>query len=111
MSREAPPRIFQATEEPTDCTTGVLPLDEMDRLRERAVPTAPPGAGSLQGIPVLIRRLDVRTDTVNHRQAFLLSLVDGVSTVDTLAESSGLPSAEAVSTYRELIALGLLALA
>lgn len=74
---------------------------------------APPSFGelqSLQGVPRLTCRLDRLHGTVlDHKQAFVLILVDGHLDIETILDATPMPMHEVLRILLELIAKGLIA--
>jgi hypothetical protein len=61
--------------------------------------------GSLDSIPVMrIPPEKLRELTVDHRAGFLLHVIDGVATLETVLDLSGMPRVEALRILRDLVA-------
>jgi hypothetical protein len=61
--------------------------------------------GSLDSIPVLrIPAEKLREMTFDHRAGFLLHVIDGVATLETVLDLSGMPRVEALRILRDLVA-------
>jgi hypothetical protein len=79
-----------------------------------AIPPAPvPVFSAIDLDRVPLRRLDAEQELalhLDHRAGFILSLVDGVSGVDTVLDLCGMPRIEALSILQKLIDVGAIAL-
>jgi hypothetical protein len=65
--------------------------------------------GTLDAIPRLtVTQADLAKLSLDHRSGFVLTFVDGVSTVDTLIDASGLPRLELLRILSELVTAGVL---
>jgi hypothetical protein len=72
---------------------------------------ARPAAIDRAGVPSLaISFSELTSRALDHRRGFLLSLVDGSSSIDTLLDLSGMPEEEALELFAELVSLGILSL-
>jgi hypothetical protein len=58
---------------------------------------------------VLVDRRALASAPIDHREAFLVSLVDGAVTVSGLVDVSGMPEGEVHAALRRLVRLGILA--
>jgi hypothetical protein len=68
--------------------------------------------GSLQKVPsVAVTMKEIPSLALDNRSAFILSLVDGVSTLDMILDMSGMQRLEALRVLHELIQHGTLILA
>jgi DNA-nicking Smr family endonuclease len=82
----------------------------------RAAPSASPAASPSpsprrDAVPILAVPLaELTTRALDHRRGFMVSLVDGTSTVETLLDLSGMPEREAMELLGELLAQGVLAI-
>jgi hypothetical protein len=62
-------------------------------------------------VPMLaIPFAELRTMPLDHRAGFLLSLVDGTSTVETILDVCGMPREEALAMIEDFAQRGILAL-
>jgi len=60
--------------------------------------------GSLDKIPVLaVQRVNVRGLSLDHRSGFLLSMVDGMSSIEEIIDIAGMPPLEALRTLYNLV--------
>lgn len=67
--------------------------------------------GSLDRVPtVAVAREQMRWLSIDHRAGFVLSLVDGVSTVEMLLDVSGMPALDALRILGELLQQRIIAL-
>ena len=57
---------------------------------------------------VAIAASEVREHALDHREGYVLSLVDGVSTVDALCDITGLPKEETMRVLAELCERGVI---
>jgi HD-GYP domain-containing protein (c-di-GMP phosphodiesterase class II) len=63
--------------------------------------------GSLDRVPrVVLTAGDLGKLALDHRAGFVLTFVDGVSTIDTLLDASGLPRLELLRILRDLVVAG-----
>jgi hypothetical protein len=92
---------------PSDRPTepGLDPAQSESRLRPSIA------LGSLAQVPRLAMPLhELRSRPLNHQAAFLLSLVDGVATLEELLDVCAMPRIDAMCLLAELVAVGLLRL-
>jgi hypothetical protein len=67
--------------------------------------------GSLDRVPVMVAPFDeLEARSVDHRAGFLLSQVDGATSLETILDVSGMPPLDALRIVRELVRRGILAL-
>ncbi len=60
--------------------------------------------GDLEGVPVVaIARDELRWLSIDHRAGFMLSLIDGVSTLEMVLDVSGMPRFDALRILHELL--------
>lgn len=60
--------------------------------------------GSLQRVPVVeVARDQLRWLSIDHRAGFVLSLVDGISSLEMILDVSGMPSLDALRILFELV--------
>jgi hypothetical protein len=60
--------------------------------------------GPLDGVPVVqVARDQLRWLSIDHRAGFVLSLVDGVSSLEMILDVSGMPSLDALRILYELL--------
>jgi hypothetical protein len=60
--------------------------------------------GSLQRVPVVeVARDQLRWLSIDHRAGFVLSLVDGISSLEMILDVSGMPSLDALRILFELL--------
>jgi len=82
-----------------------------DNCRTRLVHLYTSKIGPLDRIPAAaLNDADMRWLGLDHRAGFLLSRVDGVSTVEEILDVCGMPRLEAIKTLAELIERGAIAL-
>ena len=63
--------------------------------------------GSLDRVPrVVVAAAEIGRLALAHRAGFVLTFVDGVSTIDTLLDASGLPRLELLRILRDLVQAG-----
>lgn len=72
------------------------------RLATRATADATP--------KVLVQRRALASAPIDHREAFLVSLIDGTLTVSALVDVSGMPAAEVTTALQRLARLGIVSL-
>jgi hypothetical protein len=66
---------------------------------------------SRRSVPyVAVSMSALKSRALDHRQGFLVSLVDGTSTVEDLLDLSGMPEDEALGIVGDLVSVGILAL-
>jgi hypothetical protein len=64
---------------------------------------APDSRSMLSRTPiVLVAKADLRAVRLDHQSAFLVSLIDGVTSVESLIDLSGMPSEETLARLEEL---------
>ena len=92
----------------------------MPSARAPAMPSAPPNDpndvervilqrfGSFAAVPVLVA--DVTKLNLDHRAAFVLRFLDGMSSVDDILDASGLPRADALRILDHLMTHRVIAL-
>lgn len=77
-------------------------------------PPAPPPAARSQALPMRsvakVIAPDLARVGLDHRGGFLLTFIDGRSTVEDIIDGSGLPVADATAILQELLARGAIAL-
>ena len=67
--------------------------------------------GSLDRVPsVLVQRTQLRWLSIDHRAGFVLSLVDGTSTLEMILDVCGMPRLDAIRILHELVQQKILAL-
>ncbi|MGD0526189.1 MAG: HD domain-containing protein [Polyangiaceae bacterium] len=63
--------------------------------------------GSLDGVPRLaVAAADLGKRNLDHRAGFVLTFVDGMSSIETLLDASGLPRLELLRILRDLVVAG-----
>ena len=68
--------------------------------------------GSLHQVPVLaLSKTELRQAAIDHRSGFLLSLMDGVSTLEMILDVSGMPMLESLRVVLGLVDQGVITLA
>ena len=68
--------------------------------------------GSLHQVPLLaLSRTELRQAAIDHRSGFLLSLMDGVSTLEMILDVSGMPMLESLRVVLGLVDQGVITLA
>ena len=78
-----------------------------ENCRDRLVNLYASKLGSLEQVPVhVVGESELRWLGLDHRSGFLLSRVDGISTVDELLDVCGMPRLEALRTLVELVDRG-----
>ncbi|MGH7437694.1 MAG: HD-GYP domain-containing protein [Polyangiaceae bacterium] len=96
IASSAPPPVSSA---PAAADEGALELAYLANL------------GSLDAIPTLtIKGTDLAKLSLDHRSGFVLTFVDGVSSVDTLIDASGLPRLEILRILSQLVTAGVISL-
>jgi HD-GYP domain-containing protein (c-di-GMP phosphodiesterase class II) len=66
--------------------------------------------GSLDRVPrIVVAAAELGKLTLDHRAGFVLTFVDGVSSIDTLLDASGLPRLELLRVLRDLVRAGVVA--
>jgi hypothetical protein len=67
--------------------------------------------GSLEQVPaVIVQRTQLRWLSIDHRAGFVLSLIDGSSSLEMVLDVSGMPRLDAMRILVELIAQRIVAL-
>jgi hypothetical protein len=67
--------------------------------------------GSLDRVPsVLVQRAQLRWLSIDHRAGFVLSLIDGSSTLEMILDVCGMPRLDAIRILHELVAQKVVAL-
>jgi hypothetical protein len=67
--------------------------------------------GSLDRVPsVLVQRAQLRWLSIDHRAGFVLSLIDGASTIEMILDVCGMPRLDAIRILHELVAQKVVAL-
>jgi hypothetical protein len=67
--------------------------------------------GAVERVPVIIiPRAQLRWLSLDHRAGFILSLVDGTSTVEMILDVSGMPKLDALRILHELVQQRIVAL-
>ena len=67
--------------------------------------------GSLEQVPaVIVQRTQLRWLSIDHRAGFVLSLIDGSSSLEMILDVSGMPRLDAMRILVELIAQRIVAL-
>jgi hypothetical protein len=67
--------------------------------------------GSLDRVPsVLVQRAQLRWLSIDHRAGFVLSLIDGSSTLEMILDVCGMPRLDAIRILHELVAQKIVAL-
>ncbi len=67
--------------------------------------------GSLDRVPsVLVQRAQLRWLSIDHRAGFVLSLIDGTSTLEMILDVCGMPRLDAIRILHELVAQKIVAL-
>jgi hypothetical protein len=67
--------------------------------------------GSLERVPsVLVQRTQLRWLSIDHRAGFVLSLIDGSSTLEMILDVCGMPRLDAIRILHELVAQKIVAL-
>jgi hypothetical protein len=65
--------------------------------------------GSLRRVPrILVKPQEMSRLALDHRAGFLIALVDGVSSIETILDMSGMPAFETLRTLLDLEAQGVL---
>jgi hypothetical protein len=110
----APPRIFDQTTRQTPTVRELRVVPRVPSASDFVAPAAPsvvvPSA-SLDDVPfVACLPTDMLDARLDHREGFVLSLVDGKSNVQTLVDSCPMPEEETRRILGALRAAGLVAL-
>jgi hypothetical protein len=88
---------------------GRTPGPVTERRRKQPGLRRPPADLPLEGVPCVIRTLaELRSFPLESRDAFVLSLVDGNTTVETILDLAGLPEDETFDILGKLVDLGAL---
>ena len=102
FARESESRMTAAAPRSATLQAKAVAIDTEDALLARF--------GSRTSIPVLRVAFDeVKTLALDHREGFLLSLVDGASSVEQILDVCGMPSLEAARILCRLAAEGVVA--
>ena len=87
--------------------TGAKAIAVDDVLERALVRDYTKTIGSLDRIPVAtVQLLDIPTGGIGPREAFLLTQIDGMLSIDDLLDVSGLPRVEALRVLVRLMQLG-----
>jgi hypothetical protein len=71
----------------------------------------PPPRPENHSIPVLaIERAQLTKLRIDHRAGFLLALIDGATTVESMLDVCGMPTADAIQLLDQLVRDGVVAL-
>jgi hypothetical protein len=82
-----------------------------DSCRARLMASYVESLGSLDRVPVMVAPFDeLEARTVDHRAGFLLSQVDGATSLETILDVSGMPPLDALRIVRELVRRGIVVL-
>jgi HD-GYP domain-containing protein (c-di-GMP phosphodiesterase class II) len=65
--------------------------------------------GSLDRVPRVVAAGDLGKRSLDHRAGFVLTFVDGMSSIDTILDASGLPRLEVLRILRDLVQAGVVA--
>lgn len=85
---------------PTDAEATRIAFECRQTLRERYEAKL----GDLDKVPfVVVAREELRWLAIDHRAGFLLSHIDGISTLETILDVSGMPRLEAMRVLVELV--------
>ncbi|HEY3818717.1 MAG TPA: hypothetical protein VGL81_16215 [Polyangiaceae bacterium] len=88
-----------------DTTTSHIRL--LTRPEIRAAMTDESWARTMTGVPVVVMGVeDLKRLPLDHRAGFLLSMMDGATDLETLAEIAGMPRDEVVHLLRDLVESG-----
>jgi hypothetical protein len=86
--------------------TSAAPAEADERALENAYLAI---LGSVDAVPSLaVRGADLAKLSLDHRAGFVLTFVDGMSSVDDLIDASGLPRLEMLRILSDLVAAGVL---
>lgn len=93
-------------EEPDDPVAAFVAEDEEDDASRTPRPVS--GGIALESVPRLVRRPQslIGLEGLDHKAGFVLSLIDGESTVQTLIDVSGMAPLAVVSTLELLVNAG-----
>jgi hypothetical protein len=64
--------------------------------------------GSVDVVPKVVAGADPGKRKLDHRAGFVLTFVDGASSIDAILDASGLPRLELLSILRDLVEAGVL---
>jgi hypothetical protein len=82
-----------------------------DSCRAKLMESYVESVGSLDQVPVMVAAFDeIEARSVDHRAGFLLSQVDGVTSLETILDVSGMPPLDALRIVRELLRRGIVVL-
>jgi hypothetical protein len=85
----------------------LTPYEERGQADEAAIPRL----RSLSRVPVVLPRSDALVGMISdHREAFVVSLIDGVSSLEAIVDISGMPPDDAVQLVADLVGRGVLGL-
>lgn len=96
---------LEAAEKVLAATPGHAEADRVaDECRESLAHLCENKLGSLDRVPfVVVAREELKFLALDHRAGFLLSHVDGVSTLETILDVSGMPRLDAMRILVELV--------
>lgn len=83
-----------------------VPSFDIEAFAVVSLRTATSGVPFLGSVPFLKRSLSELGDTMTFRYVFLLSHVDGVSTLGDIARSTSLELSEVVAAFLDLVTMG-----
>jgi hypothetical protein len=86
------------------------PSEVRIRLREDSPPTRRAPAALARVPAIAVSDVALRRLPLDHRAGFLLSLIDGESTLETIVDESSLPADEALAILEDLYARGVIQL-
>lgn len=87
--------------------TGAKTIDPRDALSRALERDYLQTLGSLSRVPhALVSLMDIPTGRIGPREAFLVSQIDGMLSIDELLDVSGLPRVEALRVLLRLVQIG-----
>jgi hypothetical protein len=99
-------------DEPPTRRTLTDPAQSGVKVKRAPAQNDPSGRGVLKSsVPLLtVSFAELRTMPLDHRAGFLISLIDGASTVEMILDMSGMPENEALSILGSFAQQGIIAL-
>jgi hypothetical protein len=81
----------------------------MAAIRRRAADEARVSSIPLDAMPRVVPSLNVlRALALNHREAFVVSQMDGQTTIDVVLDLAGMPRGKALAIVERLVACGVI---
>lgn len=108
LASDVVPATRVSTKPPSRPRTSRPPL-RVDEVGDAAVRLAVKAARSAAP-RVLVTRAELARSPIDHREAFVVSLIDGKTDVAGLVDAAGLPRGEVMAILERLVRIGVVAL-